>query len=736
MLRAILFVLALVCAAPMAIAQTAAQPPAGMSQADFDRLVEAISQSVVQKLKADGSVPAKAAAPAPKPSGDAQEAVAAGFAEFFSRGKAVVLALPAFLVEAARIPGALDRSDAGGKGFFLYMAMLLVAVAAALGAERLVHRLFAKIRLALSKRAGQDAGPMALARLLGIAMIDGLALGAIFVVSNALVGAWFSVEDVQSRFAFFVLASIFTWRLYLFAFRVVLQPDLPGARLAAITDAAAAKVMRNLSVAVLVVLGVRLVLRSVMALKAPSEVISAGQLIGNVFILAAFVWAAKESREPVAAWFAGLAKPGGTWARIGQNWLRIAIPFFMLLIAAQVYGAISARFSIPSAMLLTLNVVIGLILFETALEAVTSRLGGARSPAVAGAEPEAAEPRKPGPRVADVFARCLRVAVLIFAGVLVAERWIVDVFGIVDAAGWADVTKSSLRAGATLFVAYVGWEIVRFFTDRYVSKGAEGHVDEDERGTAASRLATMMPLLRIALVIIIGVVALLLVLSELGVNITPLIAGASVFGLAISFGSQTLVRDIVSGIFYLADDAFRVGEYIDCGKAKGTVEGFTLRSIKLRHQNGQVHTIPFGQLGQITNFSRDWSTVKFNLKFTRDTDVEKLRKAVKKIGQEMLEDPEMKAEIIEPLKMQGVADILENAIVARFKFTVRPGKPSFIQRDAVKRMVRTFPSLGIEFASATFAVQGLGNDAAVAGAAASQLQARAQAEAEASATAG
>ena len=131
-------------------------------------------------------------------------------------------------------------------------------------------------------------------------------------------------------------------------------------------------------------------------------------------------------------------------------------------------------------------------------------------------------------------------------------------------------------------------------------------------------------------------------LSELGVNITPLIAGASVFGLAISFGSQTLVRDIVSGIFYLAEDAFRVGEYIDCGKAKGTVEGFTLRSIKLRHQNGQLHTIPFGQLGQITNFSRDWTTVKFNLRFARDTDVEKLRKTVKKIGLDMMEDPEIK----------------------------------------------------------------------------------------------
>ncbi len=188
-------------------------------------------------------------------------------------------------------------------------------------------------------------------------------------------------------------------------------------------------------------------------------------------------------------------------------------------------------------------------------------------------------------------------------------------------------------------------------------------------------------------------------LDSFGVNITPLIAGASVFGIAISFGSQTLVKDIVSGIFYLSDDAFRVGEYIDCGKAKGTVEGFTLRSIKLRHQNGQVHTIPFGQLGQITNFSRDWITVKFNLRFARDTDIEKLRKAAKKIGADMMELPAVKADILAPFKMQGVADIADNALLVRFKFTARPGNPAMIQREAMKRMFSTLPGLGIEFAT-------------------------------------
>ncbi|MGG2362154.1 mechanosensitive ion channel family protein, partial [Salmonella enterica] len=103
-------------------------------------------------------------------------------------------------------------------------------------------------------------------------------------------------------------------------------------------------------------------------------------------------------------------------------------------------------------------------------------------------------------------------------------------------------------------------------------------------------------------------------------------------GVAVGFGAQTLVKDIISGMFFLLGDAFRVGEYIDTGKAKGTVEGFTLRSLKVRHQNGQINTIPFGQLGAITNFSRDWVTVKFNLRMSHDTDIELVRKTVKKIG--------------------------------------------------------------------------------------------------------
>ena len=109
-------------------------------------------------------------------------------------------------------------------------------------------------------------------------------------------------------------------------------------------------------------------------------------------------------------------------------------------------------------------------------------------------------------------------------------------------------------------------------------------------------------------------------------------------------------------------------------------------------------------MGQITNFSRDWITVKFNMRFAGGTDIEKLRKAAKKIGTDIAEMPAFKNDLLAPFKMQGVADVAENALLVRFKFTARPGNPAAIQREAVKRMFNTFPGLGIEFAKEGAAV--------------------------------
>ncbi len=747
MLRSWLFAIALAltfCSAPMAsVAQTTTGAPAGLSKDQFDQLVDAISKSVVQKLKDERSIPDKPiAVDTQKPAAaepEVADSMAREMGDFVNRGERVLAAYPGLWRNLKLIPSVLDGGPTG-RGLFFYLIQLGVAVALAVAAEGLTRRFFAKTRARLAAGSVVARRVRGLSSLAGLAALDLVGLAAVWLVSYGAIGAWFPGSDPQARLAGALLASIFSWRLYLFAFRIILRPDEPEARLASMSDAEAARCFVLLSNVVLTVIGVSTVLRILIAIKTPQESVAAGQLLANALILWAFISAALKSRDAVAHWLGTLANPGSLASKVGRNWLVVAIPFFCLLVAAQIFGAISARFQVPAAMLLTLNTVIAVLLLETLIKAVLARVHGEPLPVNAEPAPHAAAAHaaiQAPPRVADVVARCIHVLILLGAVLTVSQTWIVNVLGIIDAGQWKDLTRASVRTGATLFFAFVAWEIVKLVSDRYVARHPAGapHDEDAEHEPGSSRLATLMPLMRVALAIVIGVLAILIVLSEMGVNVTPLIAGASVFGLAISFGSQTLVRDIVSGIFYLTDDAFRIGEYIDCGKAKGTVEGFTLRSLKLRHQNGQVHTIPFGQLGQITNFSRDWTTVKFNLRFARDTDVEKLRKATKKIGVEMMEDPEIKPEILEPLKMQGVADIADQALIVRFKFTVRPGKPSFIQRNAIKRMVSTFPEMGIQFANATVSVQtfGGGQDQ-VAGGAAATL-ARIQAEAAATANA-
>ncbi|RXT44768.1 hypothetical protein B6S44_27365 [Bosea sp. Tri-44] len=500
-------------------------------------------------------------------------------------------------------------------------------------------------------------------------------------------------------------------------------------------DGGSSAVYGAISLIVLLTVSLRIVIRLLIATSAPSEVVAAAQIVVSTTTVSLAICAAFALRVPMTSWFTDLSREGSFGQRIGSHWLYLAVPLFAAMGLTQIFGAIMVRYTVPNAVLLTLNAMIALVLLQTLSRYLTR-------PSVAvpiTTDNNVASPLAPAPpRFSDVVVRCVRVAILIGGIAVVAQSWIVDVFALVDAQGWKALTRSSFATALTLFLAFVAWELVNFFTRRNAPAAIGSAAGHDEAVGGGSRLATLLPLLRVVLAVTISVLALLIVLSELGVNIGPLLAGASVFGLAISFGSQALVRDIVSGVFYLSDDAFRIGEYIDCGKAKGSVEGFTLRSIRLRHQNGQVHTIPFGQLGQITNFSRDWATVKFNLRFKRDTDLEKLRKTVKKIGDEMQQDPEFKDDFLAPLRMQGVADILDNAMLVRFKFTVRPNQPSYVQRVAVKNMVTKFAEVGIEFADSMVAVQTLasGSDPAAA-AAASTAKSRSRAEtalAEASGT--
>jgi len=689
-------------------AQAPADLPPGMTQQQFDALVEAISKSVAEKLKVEGSAPAAApaksgkAAPAPAPKVIITKLPADKpdeFAVFLRQTGRVVMALPEVGRRLAMLPGLIDARPRGGAGPFAFLALLGLIAAIAVTAESIVRRILTRLRDRLAVGSAPEMGLRSLVNLGGLVLLDGLGLFVVWVICRGAAGAWFATSDGHDRLAIAVLTGIFAWRLYVLAFRVVLRPGLPAARLCAVNDEEAWGLYARIEVILLLIILWRILYQVLVALETPHDALSAFQVLGGIVYLVAFIWLAFRSQVAARQWFGGLGTVSRWAGLVGRHWLGIALPFFVALGATQIYGAISERLNVSGAMLLTLILVVALLFFETLLQAFVRRLDSQ----LPGRTPEGNVPKLP-----DVVARCIRVAVLIGLALTVAQTWIVDVLGLVNEGEWDQLTRSSRTAGVTLFMAFVLWEAFKYVTEPYMERKTAGASpvggEGDGPAQSASRLSTIMPLLRATVAVVLAIVATLIALEDFGVNTVPLLAGASVLGLAVSFGSQTLVRDIVSGIFYLTDDAFRVGEYIDCGRAKGTVEGFTLRSIKLRHQNGQVHTIPFGQLGQITNFSRDWITVKFNLRFARDTDVEKLRKAAKKIGADMMEMPEFKADILAPFKMQGIADIADNALLCRFKFTVKPGNPAAIQREAVKRMFRTFPELGIEFAKEGAAV--------------------------------
>lgn len=260
------------------------------------------------------------------------------------------------------------------------------------------------------------------------------------------------------------------------------------------------------------------------------------------------------------------------------------------------------------------------------------------------------------------------------------------------------VARALLTALVILFVFEVLWQFTRTVIDLKIAKVDETATPGSLAGIRQAKLRTLLPVARNFAMVLFATLAVLMTLSTLGFEIGPLIASAGVVGLAIGFGAQTLVKDVISGIFYLLDDAFRVGEYIISGSFKGTVETFSLRSVRLRHQNGPVYTVPFSALGAVQNVSRDYAVDKILITVSYDTDLEKARKLIKQVGEKLMEDPELEPVIIEPLKMQAVSDFGTYGIQLKLRATMKPGFQSIARKKAYPLIKKAFDENGIEFA--------------------------------------
>ncbi|MGF1629274.1 MAG: mechanosensitive ion channel domain-containing protein [Kiloniellaceae bacterium] len=424
----------------------------------------------------------------------------------------------------------------------------------------------------------------------------------------------------------------------------------------------------------------------------PRQIVAYTLGLGLLAVGLEAVWRRPAAAPPAAAERVAsrLSRRAGSWllsvyfGALWLLWVATAMPLFWLCVFVIV---------LPAALRLTRR-------------SVNHVLRPPGTPEVGGSRPE-------------LYAVCLergaRAALIIGAALLLAHAWQVDLIALTAQDTLATrLLRGALNAVVIVLFADFAWHVMKALIDRKLADSQVPGLPDSEEARRRSRLRTLLPILKNVLFAVLIVIVALMILSAMGIEIGPLIAGAGVVGVAIGFGAQTLVKDIISGVFYLLDDAFRVGEYIQSGGYKGTVESFSLRSVKLRHHRGPLYTVPFGELGAVQNMSRDWVIDKLTIGVTYDTDLEKTRKLIKQIGQELAKDPELAPHIIEPLKMQGVEQFGDFAIKVRMKMTTKPGEQFVIRRKAYAMIKKAFAEHGIQFAFPT--VQVAGGEASVAAA--------------------
>lgn len=284
------------------------------------------------------------------------------------------------------------------------------------------------------------------------------------------------------------------------------------------------------------------------------------------------------------------------------------------------------------------------------------------------------------------------VAIAGTAFLFLLESWGLEAFAWFGHGKLGNRLVSSLVSIAlTITLALVIWEGINAAVQRHLDR-----LSRDAKAAQSARVRTLLPMLRTALLAMILIFVVLSVLTEIGVNVAPLIAGAGVVGIAVGFGSQRLVQDVITGIFLLFEDAVAVGDVVQLGGLSGVVEQLSIRSIKLRAVDGSLHIIPFSAVTSVTNQTRDFAfaVIDVNIDYREDTDT--VSEALREIATEMRQDPRWRPVIRDDLDVMGVDRLGDSGVVIRVRLKTEPTQRWAVAREMNRRIKRRFDELGIE----------------------------------------
>lgn len=436
-------------------------------------------------------------------------------------------------------------------------------------------------------------------------------------------------------------------------------------------------------------------LEAALLLGLPADVHDSLRTVLGLYVTALLVVLILQSRRPVAAWLTSATDDGAQEARrssplrrLGGLWHLFAIFYVVAIFAVGAFEEGADLGFLVRASVVMLAVVVGFRYVNDWVHRLVGLL--LRIPADLRARHPELEGRI---RRYETILRRVSTALLgAVAAVLVLAGWGVDV-GAVFA---SDAGRGLLARIARLAIIVGGilllWEAFTMFV--------EGMLREREQDAAVggrgARLRTLLPLFRNT---VRGVLILLLsltVLSELGIDIGPLLAGAGVVGLAVGFGAQSLVKDVINGVFILLEDTITVGDVVTLGGHSGVVERMGIRTVRLRDLSGAVHTLPYGEVTTILNMTEDYSFALLDVGVAYRENTDEVVDLLKAVAAELAEDPDFRDAVQGELEVFGVNEFADSAVMVRVRQRTVAGQQWRVKRELNRRIKLRFDASGIE----------------------------------------
>lgn len=292
--------------------------------------------------------------------------------------------------------------------------------------------------------------------------------------------------------------------------------------------------------------------------------------------------------------------------------------------------------------------------------------------------------------------RVARFAIFIAAIVVILRLWGFDFSDLRDSPIYAIFSVLG-RIAIILVLALAAIELGQLGINRVFDRVAM----RARNPRRAAQIRTLGPLLSGLATTIIVVLAAMMALSEVGVEIGPLLAGAGIVGLAVGFGAQTIVKDFLTGLFLIMEDSVSVGDVVQIGEFSGAVESMSLRTIKLRDFSGTLHIFPYSEAQVLHNKTKDFSFAVFDFPLDHNADIARAFELMKEIGDEIRAEPALSGLIVSPIEIAGVDRVSEAGVLVKARIRTAPGKQWTVQREYLRRIRLAFDREAIDFTQAT-----------------------------------